>query len=166
MKKIIYTLVILLSSQLLAQKNMKIAYSDNQLEQLKALEFFEYNYVKKAKKELTEVKKTITKYERGLAKLAKKSKVYKTRYAELKELKNEEKSHKILILYPSIYTKAIDFYVANNFVEQQKHMKLKMELEKQYKELSKKDFPNIAGEYSLYKKGKKRKPSKRTASSK
>ena len=115
--------------------------------------------MKEAVKAQKDLAPKIKRYEAGLAKIEnKKGKTYKRRSAELKELKDQLKANKIILIYKEQYEKELRLSaLIRNPEHKEKRVEIEAALNKQalllnelqtnYQELSNQKFPEFVSEY-------------------
>jgi hypothetical protein len=121
-----------------------------------SVKYFKAKYEPAARDSLRDLNKDKARYERGLAKLNKNSKTYKTRKAEYDVILNKIKAQKIILIFSKIYIGYLDAYDEGNVENFIKLQSTYMELQRSYKELSGEPFPNFVGEYIQTKEGRKK----------
>lgn len=120
-------------------------------------------YVPQANKELSELERKKTRYETGLAKLAKSSRSYKTRKAEYDVILKTIKAKKIIIVYTKTFKTYIEEKQEENFSNVDKHEAILAKLKTAYLTESGEDFPNVKRESIIKLRSN---PSKRRSSKK
>ena len=132
------------------EKLAKIAEQQRDLEikcGIEAIPFYKQKYVPQAKKEMLELNTKIKRYEAGLAKLSKGSNKYKARMAEFKELQNQVKANKIILVYIDHYVEMKLAYKNEDMVKYKEKLKVCLRLTQTYYQLTKKSFPPFVSEY-------------------
>ena len=89
--------------------------------------------------------------------LSKKYNKFGLGYKEYKDILNNIKAQKILIVYPDILSKQVSAYKKSDKIEYSKQKNINFALQDKYKEYSGETFPNFLGEFMvLSEKRKKR----------